>query len=297
MSVGGDVREILELADADLDRARQALAEELALCWLAECFSKPTVALIDGLVMGSGVGITLYATHRVAAEGYRFSMPETAIGYVPDCGTMHAFARMPAGMGSYLALTGARVGPADAYALGLATHCIPRAELGEILARIADCDPVDPVLDGHHRDPGEGPITRDGTRIARYFDAPDVADIVARLSRPAPADGDWAAGILATLRAAAPLALALTHRALGQARGLDIRGALAQDYRLAHRIVAGPDFREGVRAHLIAKDRSPRWQHARVEDVPPALIEAHLAPLGADELVLPTRAEMQAARV
>lgn len=295
-SVGGDVREILDLAARDVGSARAGLASELELCWHMECFSKPTVSLIDGLVMGTGVGITLYGTHRVAGERYRFRMPETAIGYFPDCGVVHAFARMPHGIGTYLGLTGAEAGPVDALALGLVTHVIPRAEHDEVEARLADADPVDPVLDSRHREQGTGPLMAQAERIGRYFAAPSVAEILARLAKPRPADADWAAETLTILRSRAPLALCLTLRAIENARHLDIREALSQDYRLAHRLVADADFQEGARAVLIEKDRRPRWRHAQVEDVRAEEVERHFASLGPAELALPTRAEMQAAR-
>ena len=295
-SVGGDVREILDLAAGDVAAAREALASELELCWLHECFSKPTVALIDGLVMGTGVGITLYGTHRVAGEGYRFRMPETAIGYFPDCGVAHAFARMPHGIGMYLGLTGATAGPADAVALGLATHFIPRAAHDDVEACLAEADPVDPVLDARHQHPGEGPLLAGAERIARYFAAPSLSEIVGRLAHPRAEDAAWAAETLTILEARAPLALALTFRAIRTATGLDIREALIQDYRLAWRLVADPDFREGATAVLIEKSRRPRWRHGRISDVPEGLVTDHFASLGANELKLPTRDLMQSAR-
>ena len=295
-SVGGDVREILELAGRDLGAARAALAAELALCWAHECFSKPTVSLIDGAVMGTGVGVTLFGTHRIAGEGYRFRMPETAIGYFPDCGVAQAFARMPDGIGFYLGLSGAEVGPADALALGLVTHCIPRAEFAQIEECLADADPVDPVLDQRHRDPGRGPLLEASQRIARYFVAPSLADILARLEQPHAGDDAWAADVLALLRSRSPLALCLTFRAIANARGLDVRETLIQDYRLAWNLAADPDFREGATAVLIEKGRRPQWRHAKVENVPERLVEDYLAPLGSNELALPMRTEMQAVR-
>lgn len=296
-SVGGDVREILDLAEADVGKARAALADELRLYWLAECFSKPTVSLIDGVVMGSGVGVTFYGTHRVAGESYSFRMPETAIGYVPDCGLSHAFARLPHAIGLYLGLTGAAVGPADALALGLVTHCIPRSDFPAIEAALADADPVDPVLDARHRDPGPSALLADAPRIGRYFSGPRLAAILAHLERPETEDRAWAAETLATLRGHSPLALCLTDRAIRNAADFDIRQTLIQDYRLAHRLVASADFREGVRARLIDKDQAPRWVHAMVEDVPTHEVEGYFAPLGPQELALPSRTEMQAARV
>lgn len=295
-SVGGDVREILDRAGTDVSDARAALGAELGLCWLLECFSKPTVSFIDGKVMGTGVGITLYGTHRVAGEGYRFSMPETAIGYFPDCGVAHAFARMPHAIGLYLGLTGAEVGPADALALGLATHVIPRSEMAAVRVQLADADPVDPVLDARHRTPGQGPILAAAERIERYFDAPFLADIVARLEKPHAEDREWAADTLHVIRARSPLASCLTFRAIVTATDLDIRETLHQDFRLAWRLVEEPDFLQGARAVLIEKRGAPVWRHARIEDVPAGLVEDYFAPLGLDELALPARSAMQAAR-
>ena len=296
-SAGGDVREITALAKADAAAARSALGRELALCWLLECLSKPTVSLIDGPVMGTGVGISLYGTHRVAGERYRFQMPEVAIGYFPDCGVLHHFARMPHGIGRYLALTGRGIGPADALALGLVTHVVPAARFAEIEAHLAEADPVDPALDTRHGDPGPSPLLAESARIERCFTAEaDLAGVHARLEGAAAADREWARAVLADLARASPSALAATDAALARARRLDIRETLRQDFRLAWRLGTSHDFHEGVSARLVEK-REPRWQPATLAEVKATDIEALLADLGADELVLPSRAEMQAARV
>ena len=153
---GGDVREMVAWGKARPADAQRSLAEEYALNWQLDCFTKPTVSLIDGTVMGSGVGITLYGTHRVAGERYRFAMPETGIGLFPDDGVSWAFARMPGWLGMYLALTGRAIGRADAYRLGLVTHCVPAACFGAIKAGLAAADPVDQMLDSRHVEPGSG---------------------------------------------------------------------------------------------------------------------------------------------
>ncbi len=176
---GGDVREMVEWGKSRPEDARRSLAAEYALNWQLDCFTKPTVSLIDGMVMGSGVGITLYGTHRVAGERYRFAMPETGIGLFPDDGVSWAFARMPDEIGMYLALTGRAIGRADAYRLGLVTHCMPAARFAEVRAAISDADPVDPVLDSRHEDPGPGrdrdaaaghcPLLRQGERGSHHL--------------------------------------------------------------------------------------------------------------------------------
>ena len=296
-SVGGDIKEMTRLAGRDLAAARKGLADELALCWVMECLSKPSISLINGHVMGTGVGISIYNTHRVAGENYRFSMPETQVGYFPDCGVAHAFARMPHGLGLYLGLTGRAIGPADALALKLVTHCIPAARFPEIEAHMAEADPIDPVLDSRHIDPGPSALMAEAPVVARFFEVPSLAEIMARLRAADARDEGFAKATLADLATRSPTALAVTDRMIRQAAGLDIRGALLQDGRLAHHFAALPDFREGVRAFLVDKDRMPRWAPARLEDVTPAMVDAFFAPLGADELALPTRNAMQAARI
>jgi enoyl-CoA hydratase len=293
---GGDVRELLQLTRAEPERARRALAAEYAFNWLHECFSKPTVSLIDGPVMGSGVGITLYGTHKVAGEGYRFSMPETAIGFFPDDGVANAFARLPHEIGLYLGLTGRAIGRADAYRLGLVTHTIPARRFAEIEAAVIDADPIDPVLDGRHEDPGAADLDRYAETIARCFSAPVLSEILERL-RTERHERDWCEAVLADLAQRSPLSLAITLRHIREARALDLRHTLRVDYRLACRMIAAPDFAEGVRARLIDKDQAPRWRPTRIEDVTEAMVERAFETMPAAELVLPTRQEMQAARV
>jgi len=296
---GGDLRELTLWAREQPKEARRSLAEEYTLNWLLECFSKPTVSLIDGMVMGSGVGISIYGTHRVAGERYAFAMPETAIGLFPDDGVASVFARLPGEAGMYLGLTGRSVGRADAYRLGLATHCISAAHFREIEAGLARADPVDALLDGLHEDPGEGELGAHRDVIDRCFAGGAVEDIVARLEtevRRGTAAAGWCAGVLSDLAMRSPTSLKVTFRHIREARARDLRQTLMLDYRLACRLLEGHDFHEGVRAALIDKDRRPRWRPDRLEDVSEAIVERHFAPLPRDQFILPTRQEMQAAR-
>jgi enoyl-CoA hydratase len=293
---GGDLRELVQLAATDMVAARRSLAAEHALNWQLECFSKPHVALIDGLVVGSGVGLTLYGTHRVAGPGYRFAMPETAIGLFPDDGVMHALAGMAAGVGPYLALTGRRLERADAYVLGLVTHCITAEAFNDIEARLALAEPVDRILDGLHEDPGPGPMSAIREVVDRCFSAPTVPAIMARLDAEHGAHQTWARDVSAELSAKSPLSLALTLAYLHAAKAMDLRQTLMMDYRLAVRCLQAPDFAEGVRAAVIDKDHAPRWTPPRIDDVTPGMIDRLFRANIDDELVLPTRQEMQAAR-
>jgi enoyl-CoA hydratase len=295
-SAGSDVREVVSLGRTDMAAARQTFADEYTLNWRLECFSKPTVSLMDGIVMGGGVGISLYGTHRIAGEGYRFAMPETKIGLFPDVGVCHALARMPGEMGIYLGLTGHTIGRADSYALGLVTHCIPAARFDEIVDGLADTQPVDPLLDDRHVDPGPGDLDAKRETIARCFSAPDVSGIITRLESETGAHSEWANANAADLKSRAPLSLAITLRHIREARSRDLRLVLETDYRLACRFLEDPDFYEGVRAVVIEKDNTPKWQPANHGAISADVIDRYFTPVTGAAFLLPTRADMQAMR-
>ena len=167
----------------------------------------------------------------------------------------------------------------------------------EIKGALSDTWPVDPFLDARHVDPGPGELVPFAETIGRCFGAQTVEQIFQRLSAVDGAQRNWTQAVIADMKRASPLSLKVTHRHLRESKARDLRQTLQVDYRLACRFLDGLDFYEGVRAALIDKDRSPEWQPARLEDVSPSMVEDYFAPLGSDELVLPTRKEMQAARV
>ena len=262
----------------DKSTALAAVRAELSSIWRLECFSKPIVSLIDSAVSGPGVGLTTYGTHRVAGEGYSFSTPQTATGTVPDCAILHALSRMPHAIGRYLALTGHAIGAADAFALGLVTHCIPSAQFDAIEALVAEAEPLDPVLDSRHVEPGASPLLARGTTIARFFETSTVSETLGRLREANGADRSWAQSVLAELEARPPRVLDLTDLALRRAASLDIRQTLQQDFRVAHWLAVHP-------ATAPAEFGEPA-----------SMLENAFASLGADELALPCRSIMQGGR-
>ena len=299
---GGDVRELVRLAEPDPAIAAASFAQEYLMNWTLECFSKPTVALIDGMVMGSGVGLVIYGTHRVGGQGFRFSMPETAIGLFPDVGVSHRLSRLPGHLGRYLGLTGATLSRKPAYRHGLITHCIDAAHYPAITAALADADTVDPLLDNLHRDPREDEpdeLMDRESLIEDIFSASDrdgltgILNALSAVSRKSGKDAEWCGHVLADLRTRSPMSLHITLHHLDAARHLDLRGVLIQDYRMAVRCLVQSDFKEGVRALLLDKDGAPQWQHASTEAVASSEIERYFAPLGNGDLHLPTRSEMQ----
>jgi enoyl-CoA hydratase len=281
----------------DLDSAKTYLRNEYALDWLLECFSKPTVSFINGVCMGSGAGLTAFNTHRVAGENYKWAMPEVKIGLFPDVGLANVLARMPWPIGLYLGLTGRAIGRADAKWLGLVTHCLPSSQFGTILAQLKDAEPIDPILDGLNEIQEKGELQKEESLIQEHFSRSTFGDIFQSLARAEAEGSEWAKRTLAGLRLASPLSLAITDRHIRGAAMLDIRQTLIEDYRLAARCLENHDFHEGVRALLRDKDGTPHWQPERYEDVTPEVVDAYFAPLDTGELELPSRAEMQAARV
>jgi len=276
-SVGGDVRELY--AQGKAGTASLSLANEYKLIWLLDRFTKPTISLIDGMVMGSGVGISQFGTHRVAGENYSFAMPEVSIGFFPDVGASWFLGRLKDWVGIYLGLTGARIGRADALAFGLVSHTINADRFGEITDLVADADPIDPVLDGMHEDPGEGELVNRLEIIRHCFSASRVEEIVSRLEGldVGGADGDWRDETLKMMGRASPISLKVTLQQLRGGAGLDLRRALQLEYHLSGQFMNGTDFFEGVRANLIDKDFTPDWQCKELSDVGDDLVESYFA--------------------
>lgn len=277
---GADIRESYALGRAGDPEAITFYRDEYQHNWTLECFIKPNIALIDGILMGGGVGASLYGTHRVAGENMSFAMPETGIGLFPDVGASYFLPRFPGRLGLYLGLTGNSVGRADAYHLGVVTHCISAEHFDDILAAMREAEPIDPVLDALHRDPGEGELARLQPVIDRIFGAGSVEEILVLLDAE---EGDaqaWARETAKTLRRRSPTSLKIAFRAYHEgARLSSLKDNLAMEFRLAVRCLRGHDFYEGVRAQVIDKDRNPNWEPARLEEVSDAAIHACFAPL------------------
>ena len=177
------------------------------MCWVLEKFIRPNVPLINGLLLGGGIGITLYGTHCVAGEGYKAAMPQVGIGFLPDIGGTYFLSRLENHFGLYLALTGRAIGPADAYRLRLITHYIPAGHFHVIKDAMGDNHPIDRLLDGLHRDPGEGEHARLMPTIDRIFGAPSVEEILERLDKEQGEDEAWAKATAAEIRKKSPTSL------------------------------------------------------------------------------------------
>ena len=289
-SAGGDIRALRDWAQNDSAEADRYYAAEYQHNWTLRCLRKPHAALMNGIAMGGGIGISLYGTHRAAGENMGFAMPETGIGLFPDIGGSWFLPRMPKEAGMYLGLTGRVCDRADAYYAGIATHCIPAAKFGEVKAAMIEGEPIDPILDALHENPGTSDLEQHAEPVARIFSASSLGDILGALGQEEGAWRGWAQDTLTVLAKKSPLALKVTFEQLRRGKTYKtLKEALIVEYRLATRMTRQPDFLEGVRAAVIDKDRSPKWQPASLAAVNDDFVQSLFNPLPAGDLELVDR--------
>ena len=281
LCAGGDVRAIHDAGRRGEPMPMEFWREEYRLNARIAAYPKPYLAFMDGVVMGGGVGLSAHGRHRLVSERTRLAMPETGIGYFPDVGATWLLARAPGELGTYLGLTGATIGAADALDAGLADAFLPTARLPGLVARLAELPPaatsgmVEAAMASFTADPGPAPLTRHRAAIDRTFAGDDVTAIVAALERE---DSDFARATLATLAQRSPTSLVLALRLLRLGRASpDLASCLERELRADRQILQGHDFYEGVRAALIDKGRKPRWSPASLAEIEPAAIDAYLA--------------------
>ena len=281
---GGDIRHIYRCGkDGRTDELYAFWEVEYGLVCAVRRFQKPYISLIEGVVMGGGVGISLHGAHRIASEGYVFAMPETGIGLFPDVGMTYALPRLPGRAGSYIALTSSRVGPDDALALGLATGYAPASAFAAILDRLASGAPVDEAVAVEAAPPAPGPLSVESGLIDACFAPGSIADILGRLDVAGASGSAFAVETAATIRTRSPTSLCIAHEQMRRGLSMSFEEAVATEYRLVTRVMEGHDFYEGVRAVLIDKDNRPVWSPATVEEVDPAAIAAAFGPAARPE--------------
>ena len=286
---GGDVRAAAESGRGDGELARRFFGTEYRLNHLLFVYAKPIAAVMDGVVMGGGVGVALPARYRIATERTLFAMPEATIGLFPDVGAGRYLSRLPGRLGPFLALTAARLDGADCLAAGLASHFVPGARLDALKQALLDRPAVDwpGLLAEAGEAAGPGPLAALRPDIDRLFAADTLEDILAALEAD---NGAWAAETLAGLRAKSPLSCKVALRLLREAavRG-DFGDEMRAEYGVAAHLCQRPDFAEGVRALLVDKDNRPRWDPATPEGVTDHMLDSIFAPLPDGEAWEPLR--------
>jgi enoyl-CoA hydratase len=289
-SSGGDLKLLNELCEQGATEAiRGFYRAAYTHVWTIDTFIRPNVPLINGLCFGGGIGISHLGTHCVAAEGYRFAMPQVGIGFLPDIGGTYFLPRLLGSIGTYLALTSRAVGPAEAYRLKLASHYIPSSCFGVIKDAISDNHPIDRLLDGLHRDPGEGELVQHTPVINRAFSAPTVEEILERLDSEEGNSAPFAQETVAEIRKKSPTSLKVALKQMQLGRSLDLSDALKLEFRLASHLVKTHDYSEGVSARIAGKGRAPEWQPATLAQVDQEAVERMFTTPVEDELVLPER--------
>jgi enoyl-CoA hydratase len=285
---GGDIRALYDGAKSGSSLPATFWATEYRLDVLIARYPKPVVVVMDGMVMGGGIGLSAYASHRVVTERSAVAMPETGIGYFPDVGASFILARSPGETGTYLAMTGDRIGAADAIYCGLADVHIPTAKRFELATALAGCrgaDEVQAKLEALSVVPAPGKLADARAWIDAGFSADRVEEIFNRVTA---SKEPSARAALETLQRVSPTSLKIALRNIRDARAFARpEESFTQDYRLSLACAAGHDFIEGIRAQIVDKDRNPSWQPPRLEDVTPEILDRHFASIGDRELKLP----------
>ena len=278
---GGDIRVLHDQGKAGSPEVINFYRDEYRLNRYIKRYPKPYVALMSGINMGGGVGVSVNGSHRVASERLTFAMPETGIGLFPDVGGTYFLPRCPGEVGMYLGLTGARLKVADAIYAGIADAFVPADRHEALLARLVDGAAVDAAIAAETEATDDAPLAELQGPIDAAFSADSVDDILQRLDADA---SEWATKMAETIRSKSPLS---TRVAFGQIRAgaeLDFEDCMSLEFRLTNRFMAAPDFYEGVRAVVIDKDQAPKWQPASLDAVTDEQVAAYFSSLGENEL-------------
>jgi enoyl-CoA hydratase len=280
LCAGGDVVAIYHSARADGAEARRFWRDEYLMNAQIGRFPKTYVALMDGIVMGGGVGVGAHANTRVVTDTSKVGLPEVGIGFIPDVGGAYLLSRAPGSLGLHAALTGAPFSGADAIALGFADHFVPHDKLDTFNQAIA-ADGVERAIAAHAEEPPPSSLVAQRDWIDDCYAGDTVSDIVAALRGHHAGPANDAANLIATR---SPIALSVTLAAVRRATKLGtLEDVLAQDYRVSSASLRSHDLVEGIRAQLVDKDRNPKWSPASLAEVTADEVDAYFAPVD-DEL-------------
>ena len=290
LCAGGDIRALWESSKVKGDLGKILWRDEYILNARIKKFPKPYVAFMDGIVMGGGVGLSAHSSHRVVTEKTKLAMPEVGLGFFPDVGGTWLLSHSPGEIGTYFGLTGQTMNGPDAINARFADAVVPSSKLPALREALTKVQPgttsadVKKLIDGFSTGETAGPVVAQQAKIDALFAHDRMEDIVAALQR----DGsDFAQATLKTLGEKSPRGMVVTLKLLRLARKSNsLEECLVREYRAALEVFASDDFREGVRAAVIDKDRNPKWSPPRIEDVTPEMVAPYFE-IGADELKFP----------
>lgn len=281
---GGDIRSLCELGRTDIATARQFLFDEYQLNAMIAHYAKPYIALMDGLTIGGGIGVTSHGSHRIVTERTSIAMPESTIGFLPDIGGTYLLSRAPGHIGEYLGVTGTQVNGADAIYAGFADTFVAHDNLPELVEALRDGVSPDAAVNRLAGTAEASNLAALQVKIDDAFGRTNVVECEKRLQDMSALGDEWAGKTLHIMSRNAPLSMVASFVAINNARNLDtLEACIAAEYRFVYRTLEGHDLYEGVRAILVDKDRNPKWEFVSLEDVPQSRIAAEFAPLGKDE--------------
>ena len=282
---GGDIRDLYDLGLAgDHESQLRFWREEYRLDGRMKSYRKPIVALIDGIVMGGGVGVSINsARYRIASERFVFAMPEVGIGFFPDVGGTFVLPRLSRKAGTYFALTGLRGGAGDALAFGLADVFVSSAAMGALAEALEGDEPLESALQRFSSQAPASPLMAEAEGLEACFSLANREAILGGLREAERKGFAFAAPARAAMLEKSPTSQAIALRQMAMGPELDFREALRVEFRIVSRLCRGDDFYEGVRAVIIDKDNRPRWSDPPSE----AELDAYFAPLGEAELTFP----------
>jgi enoyl-CoA hydratase len=282
---GGDLRAQYDAGRAgEFDRAIGFYRDEYRMNRMIKRYPKPFVALIDGIVMGGGAGVSVNGTYRVGTENLLFAMPEVGIGLFPDVGGTYFLPRIRHQVGLFLALTGERIGIADALWSGIITHHVSARDLPGLADGLANAPDVRQILDSCAKAPGPSSLAEKAADIERLFSGERLSDVLSAL-RAAAAEGNaFAKATEEKIYSRSPTSIAVTFRALHEGRNMEFEDCMRQELGIAKRMVRGHDFYEGVRAVIIDKDNSPRWRPSTIQEISRNEIDEYFESATSEEL-------------
>lgn len=286
LCAGGDIRSIYDDTKAGGTATDDFWADEYRLDLLIDEYPKPYIAIMDGLVMGGGVGISAHGSHRIVTERSKIAMPEVGIGFVPDVGGTFILSRSVGCYGIHAAITAMQMCATDAIANGFADHYIPIADIEPFLARVAEDGDVDAALQTAEGTPEPGELQSIDAELGSCYEASTVAEVVRRLDDM---DGELASSTAKAIRGMSPISVEVALSSIKRAKEFgSLAEALNQEYRVSTYSLRHGDFIEGIRAQIIDKDRQPKWNPPTLDEVRQEMIDAYFAPIGERELNLST---------
>jgi enoyl-CoA hydratase len=262
---GGDIRSIYDARQAgETEGLAGFFRDEYLLNAQIKAYPKPYIALIDGIVMGGGVGVSVHGSHRVGTENTLFAMPETGIGFFPDVGGTFFLPRMPKKSGVYCALSAGRLKQGDALATGVLTHAVSAADLAALSTALETADDIDAVLAPYLATPAPGQVADNLELIETAFSADTVEEILSRLDA---ASNEFASRAAASIRGKSPTSVLIALEQMKRGGGLSFNDCMKLEYRIVSRILQGTEFYEGIRAVLVDKDQEPKWSPSEFAQV------------------------------